>query len=114
MGGALLSHWKDSDDQFAVVDPFLDQAPAGTDLVKDRAALGGRRFDTVVVAVKPQQIDEIVPDYRDAFADDGYLLSIAAGCSIERLTRASGNRPIVRVMPNLPAAIGRGVSGVHQ
>lgn len=112
MGGALLSHWKRGGEHFTIVDPFLDTAPDGVELVKDRAALDARTFDVVVVAIKPQQVDEIVPQYRNAFADDSYLLSIAAGCSIERLRRASGGRPVVRVMPNLPAAIGAGVSGL--
>ncbi len=112
MGGALLSYWRKGNEDFTIVDPFLDSAPDGVELVHDRAALCHRTFDAVVVAIKPQQVDEIVPQYRDAFAEDGYILSIAAGCSIERLERACGGRPVVRVMPNLPAAIGAGVSGL--
>lgn len=112
MGGALLSFWKKGDEDFAIVDPFLDEAPEGVDLLADRSDLGTRRFDMIVVAIKPQQIDEILPQYRDAFADNGVVLSIAAGASIDRLQGASGGRPVIRVMPNLPAAIGAGTSGI--
>ena len=112
MGGALLSFWKSGPEDFTIVDPFLENAPDGVELVEDRGALGDRKFDMIVVAIKPQQIDDIVPQYRDAFTENGIVLSIAAGCSIARLKRASGDRPVIRVMPNLPAAIGAGVSGL--
>ena len=105
MGGALLSFWKSGPEDFTIVDPFLENAPDGVELVEDRGALGDRKFDMIVVAIKPQQIDDIVPQYRDAFTENGIVLSIAAGCSIARLKRASGDRPVIRVMPNLPAAI---------
>lgn len=113
MGGALLSFWKKGDEDFTIVDPGLESAPDGVELLSDPADLGQRRFDMVVVAIKPQQVDAILPNYRDAFADDAVLLSIAAGCSASRLEKASGGRPVIRVMPNLPAAIGRGVSGLY-
>lgn len=112
MGGSLLSFWKNGNDDFTIVDPFLDSAPEGTRLVTGVEAIEGQRFDIVVVAIKPQQIDDIVPLYRDFFAEDGVLLSIAAGCSIARLKRACGDRSVIRVMPNLPAAVGAGVSGI--
>ncbi len=112
MGGALLENWKSGDETFTIVDPALSQAPDGTGLFRDRSQLDGKTFDVIVVAIKPQMIDAILPDYLEAFTDTGYILSIAAGCSISRLKRASGGRPVVRVMPNLPAAIGAGVSGL--
>ena len=112
MGGALLSQWVGSGDDYTIVDPGLDVAPDGVELVKERAALGDRRFDIAVVAIKPQLVDEILPDYVDHLSDDGFALSIAAGCSIDRLRRVLGGKPVVRVMPNLPAAIGQGVSGL--
>ncbi|MGB3806121.1 MAG: pyrroline-5-carboxylate reductase [Erythrobacter sp.] len=112
MGGALLKNWKDGGENFTIVDPGLSEAPAGVTLHADKAALKGRTFDVVVVAIKPQMVDDILPDYADAITADGYVLSIAAGCSITRLKAASGGSPVIRVMPNLPAAIGAGVSGL--
>lgn len=112
MGGALLGRWIGGYDRFTVVDPGLEAAPDGVRLVADAATLGDERFDTLVVAIKPQLIDEILPGHAARIADDGYVLSIAAGCSIARLARLSGGKPVVRIMPNLPAAIGEGVSGL--
>ncbi|QKG72765.1 pyrroline-5-carboxylate reductase family protein [Erythrobacter mangrovi] len=112
MGGALLSHWMSGGEEFTIVDPILDAVPSGARLVRDRSAVSEERFDVVVVAIKPQMIDEVMPAYAALLAGGGYALSIAAGCSIARLSRLLGGAPVVRVMPNLPAAVGKGVSGV--
>lgn len=69
-------------------------------------------FDLVIVAVKPQIVAEVLPDYAARLAPDGFVASIAAGCSLERLHTLSGGAAVVRVMPNLPSAIGKGVSGL--
>lgn len=112
MGGALLSHWMDGGEAFTVVDPMLDAVPDGARLVRDRFDLPEAPFDVVIVAIKPQMIDEVMPSYAGLLAEGGYVLSIAAGCSIARLSRLMGDAPVVRVMPNLPAAVGKGVSGL--
>ncbi|MFW5633483.1 MAG: pyrroline-5-carboxylate reductase [Erythrobacter sp.] len=112
MGGALLENWMRGDEAFAIVDPQLDRAPQGVSLHSRREEVADRRFDVIVAAIKPQMIDQVMPDYSSMFTDDGYLLSIAAGCSIARLQQVSGGRPVIRVMPNLPAAIGAGVSAL--
>lgn len=111
MGGALLARWVEGADEFAIVDPGLNNAPDGVRLFSDQAQLGEEKFDVLVVAIKPQMIDEVLPDYAKVLGDDGYVLSIAAGCSLSRIERLAG-APAIRVMPNLPAAIGQGVSGV--
>ena len=112
MGGALLDHWMSGGENFTIVDPMLEKAPDGVRLVKDRSAIADDRFDTIIVAIKPQMIDDVVPAYAPNLADDGYVLSIAAGASAARLKKAMGGAPVVRVMPNLPAAVGKGTSGV--
>lgn len=112
MGGALLERWRKGDEAFTIVDPYLAHAPDGVKLAKSCNEIADKRFDTIVVAIKPQLIDDILPDYRAMLAQTGYILSIAAGCSIERLKSMSAAASIIRVMPNLPAAIGKGVSGL--
>lgn len=112
MGGALLERWKSGPEKFTIVDPMLKSAPDGVNLIADRSGIADQKFDVIVVAIKPQMIDEVVPAYADSFAPGGYLLSIAAGCSIDRLKKVSNGQPVVRVMPNLPAAIGMGVNGL--
>lgn len=112
MGGALLENWRQGDENFTIVDPGLSQSAPGVRLVSDRKDLGDERFDVIVVAIKPQMIGDILPPYADQLAQGGYALSIAAGASLDRLGEALGGAPVIRVMPNLPAAVGKATSGV--
>ncbi len=67
--------------------------------------------DVVLFAVKPQILDKVVPIYS-VFLENVVFISIAAGKTISYLERLLGNTAaIARVMPNTPAAIGRGASG---
>jgi pyrroline-5-carboxylate reductase len=86
--------------------------PPSVVVVDDAAAiLGDFKPDIVVLAVKPQVMDAVVPPYR-RFADGGaQIVSIAAGKTLAALARQLGDRAaVIRVMPNLPASIGRGIS----
>lgn len=67
--------------------------------------------DIVVLAVKPQNMQEVVPAYA-TFARSAVFLSIAAGMTLARIEKMLGcdSSAIVRAMPNLPASIGQGVS----
>lgn len=113
MGGALVSQWvKTPDMSFTIVDPGLTEPPHGTHLETDPTKLNAQRFDIVIVAVKPQLVDTILPNYKDLLDESGVLVSIAAGCSVKRLQAAMGPVPVIRVMPNLPCEIGKGVSGL--
>ncbi|OIN07385.1 pyrroline-5-carboxylate reductase [Oceanisphaera psychrotolerans] len=70
----------------------------------------GSIFDFVLLATKPQVISEALPVYRAFLGSDSLLISIAAGISSDSLSRlAPGDHGIVRVMPNTPALISRGV-----
>ena len=112
MGSALLSQWMEGPEAITVVDPAGSDVPDGVALIADRAEIADRKFDLIVAAVKPQLIDDILADYATMLAPGGYVLSIAAGYSAARLSRLMGDAPVIRTMPNLPAAIGRGVSGI--
>jgi len=112
MGGALLEYWKRGDESFTIVDPFLESAPEGVNLVKDRAALGDKRFDVIIVAIKPQMIDDILPDYAPVLSDGGYVVSMAAGASIARISKVLNDAPVIRIMPNLPAFVGKATNGL--
>ncbi|WP_034811395.1 pyrroline-5-carboxylate reductase [Hyphomonas sp. L-53-1-40] len=114
MGGALLTQWMRAvEDEFTIIDPFLDQPVEGARLFKDINALGDEKFDLLIVAIKPQMVDEILPAYKDVLNPDGAVASIAAGCSVQRLQTALAGYPIIRIMPNLPSAIGAGVAGLY-
>jgi pyrroline-5-carboxylate reductase len=64
----------------------------------------------VVLAVKPQVLDRVMPALVGAIAPDALVLSIIAGARIEVLQRGLGHPAIVRSMPNTPAQIGRGIT----
>jgi pyrroline-5-carboxylate reductase len=66
------------------------------------------RADILVISVKPQVVEHILA-HGDA-ADCDFILSIAAGISIEKLVRTFVNPRVVRCMPNTPAMIGQGIS----
>ena len=113
MGSALLSQWISGNETITVVDPMASDLPDSVELVRDRDAIADRQFDCIVAAVKPQMFDDVMPDYTVHLADDGYVISIAAGYSVARLSDLMGGAPVIRVMPNLPAAVGQGVSGLY-
>lgn len=65
--------------------------------------------DTIVVAVKPQQLRELMSALRHQFTPEHLLISIAAGISLADLADwTTENQPVIRVMPNTPCLIGQG------
>jgi pyrroline-5-carboxylate reductase len=67
--------------------------------------------DLVLLAVKPNQLEAAAGQARAALAEGGVVLSIAAGKTLAQLASLLGaGAPIVRAMPNTPAAIGRGAT----
>lgn len=114
MGGAMLRRWVDQvPASYTAVNRTPSAIPAGAGHAGSPDALSGRTFDAIVIAVKPQQIADVVPAYMPFLKDDGCLISIAAGFSIASMKAALGDRPAIRIMPNLPAQIGRGVNGLY-
>jgi pyrroline-5-carboxylate reductase len=69
---------------------------------------------TIVIAVKPQIIPNLLNTLRGAIDEQSHIISVAAGVSTETFRNALGQDiSITRVMPNLPALIGEGVSGIY-
>ncbi len=115
MGGALLEGWLKSG---LTTTPPIVLDPSPQDDIR-RAAKNGRiqlnpgpdkPVTVAVVAVKPQIIEAALAGLRAYLAPDTIVLSIAAGISRARLTALLGARPIVRAMPNTPAAVGKGMT----
>lgn len=107
MGGAMLAGWLAAGldpSRFTVVDPVLPAAPEGVALLRD---LPSDRYDAVLIGVKPQMLDALVPSIA-ALTKGATVLSILAGVELESLAArfpdAGGH---VRIMPNLAAAIGK-------
>ncbi|MCK5423877.1 MAG: pyrroline-5-carboxylate reductase [Emcibacter sp.] len=117
MGGALLQGWLKaglSSDAVTVVDPYLEEIKEGG-LYKSISDLPeGLSPGFVVLAVKPQMMDQTMADLKSLDCDKAVFLSIAAGKTIGYFERHMGqmgkNAAIIRAMPNTPAAIGRGIT----
>jgi pyrroline-5-carboxylate reductase len=76
----------------------------------DNAALV-RGSKLIVLAVKPQIIDAVLAQLREAVTPAKLFLSIAAGVSTARLGAGLGaGARVLRVMPNTPALLGKGMS----
>ena len=72
-----------------------------------------RPAGVLVLAIKPQMLDAAVPALRELVGPATLVVSILAGKSLADIaTRLPGVTGIVRAMPNTPAAIGRGISGL--
>ncbi len=113
MGGAMLRRWLQSEvARFTVASPNGGSVPEGVTHRRSPAELGEQVFNMLIIAVKPQMIDAVLPAYMPHLAPDGCLVSIAAGYSSARITALVGDKPVIRLMPNLPAMIGRGVNGL--
>jgi pyrroline-5-carboxylate reductase len=68
--------------------------------------------DVIVLAVKPQQMKEVVQSLQP-FVSSQLILSIAAGIPMSALSRwLNGHTAIVRTMPNTPALVGKGITGM--
>ena len=118
MGGALLAGWlKGAAITRAVV---VDPGPGPDAFAGDGRVLAvksgnelpaGFAPDVVVIAVKPQVMASAAPAYREIVGRGAVVLSIAAGKTIDHFETLYGPAtPVVRAMPNTPAAIGRGIS----
>jgi len=65
----------------------------------------------VVLAVKPQIMRDVLADLASQIGADTLVLSIAAGISLQTLTTDLGTERVVRMMPNTPAQVGKGMTG---
>jgi pyrroline-5-carboxylate reductase len=122
MGGAMLDGWLDSGiagGGVHIVEPHAGAIErfSGRDGVvvhpSTEAVPGDLAPGVVVLAVKPQTMDETLGPLA-RFVDPGTVfLSIAAGKTIGYFERHLGaSAAIVRAMPNTPAAVGRGITAI--
>lgn len=118
MGGAMLSGWLDQgtdpgtvfviEPTEALRTPLRDR---GVNAVAAAADLpDGFCPDCVILAVKPQQMANVMGDFVRYVGPQTQFLSIAAGTTIGFFESVLGpEAAIVRTMPNTPAAVGKGM-----
>lgn len=117
MGGALLTGWLESGLQarnLTVVDPNVapEAVPAGVRLEREpEAVLAQAEPDVLVLAVKPQVMDAVASAYGALGNGTTVVLSVAAGRRIAGFEALFGAAtPVVRSIPNTPAAVHRGMT----
>lgn len=115
MGGAIVEGWRSAgiDLSGAVV-----IRPSGMPVVGVRTvqtfAKAGPPPRLVVLAVKPQKLDEVAAQLKSWLTSKATIVSILAGVEVASLRQRFANAGgIVRTMPNLPVAIRRGVTALY-
>lgn len=118
MGGAMLSGWLGQGlppDQILVQDPAPPD-DTGAVITHHHIRCAGdmaveRPPAVIVLAVKPQLMEQVLPSVVPKAGSNTVVLSIAAGQTLANLSAPfPDSQAIVRAMPNTPAAIGRGIT----
>jgi pyrroline-5-carboxylate reductase len=115
MGRALIEGWRMGGLDLS---PVTIIRPSGGEIEGARVVTsprdGGPPPRLVVLAFKPQKLDDIAPVLRQYLSARTIVVSLLAGVETASLRqRFPGAAAIVRAMPNLPAAVRRGVTGLY-
>lgn len=121
MGGALLSGWIASGTEpsdVLIIDP--NPGEAAQEAIKNGAhhasaltAENSAHIEIVLLGIKPQMFETLGPDMAAALPKSACIISILAGTTQARLQAIFAGHPIIRAMPNTPAAIGQGITAFH-
>ena len=67
----------------------------------------------IILAVKPQMYDVVLKNIRNVVTNDKIIISLAPGITIDTINeKLGGNARVVRAMPNTPALVGEGMTGI--
>jgi pyrroline-5-carboxylate reductase len=116
MGGLLAAGF--SADQISGGDPSEDAratwASKGVTALSAQAGDVTERADLVILAVKPQVMEAVTQSLRGKIKPGAVVMSIAAGVTVQALREMFGDPDlnVIRCMPNTPALIGLGASGL--
>ena len=114
MGGAIArAISKVSQTELYISEPNEEKAKAISKEIKCKIVSGrevSETCDFVFLAIKPNLFDTVVPSLRSSL-EKGHatVVTMAAGVAISRLQALIGNLPIIRIMPNTPVAVGKGM-----
>lgn len=114
MGSAMLKGWLANGlpaTSVTVLDPYPSDWLKGTGVHLNTDLPSNPAI--VLVAVKPQMMGDALPSLQALGNGDTVFLSVAAGITIQTYEDMLGaSTPIIRAMPNTPAAVGRGITGI--
>ena len=84
----------------------------GVKILLDNKALA-EKSDVIFVAVKPNQVEEVLNEISSLITFEKLVVSIAAGVKIDKIeSKLPSNARVIRVMPNTPALVGEGMSAI--
>lgn len=83
----------------------------GIEVITDNRALV-MESDIIFIATKPNYAASVLEEIKDELTPDKLLVSICAGVSTSKIEKIIGMQRVVRVMPNTPALVLEGMSGV--
>jgi pyrroline-5-carboxylate reductase len=118
MGGGiarqLVSMHAFAADEIAVVERDVQKhtelKQMGVRVFNDFAQCDVSEYQIILIAVKPQDAEVVLQQLRVLVTQQHLIISIMAGVTLDALERALKQKRIVRVMPNLAATVGKGVS----
>lgn len=120
MGTAMLQGWLDAGvkaEQVVIFDPT--PPPETLELIAvrqinhnpDIGSVSG--IETILVAIKPQMMDEVLPHMTNLAREAPLVVSVVAGKTIAAIKGHFGiDTPVIRTIPNTPAAVGRGITAM--
>ncbi len=114
MGGAMLRGWIAAGvapERFVVVDPASPELPEGVALYRSKVEVE-ETFGAILLGIKPQMLSSLAPDIVPLLARGALVVSILAGSPTVALSSYFTGARIVRLMPNLAAAIGKSPLGL--
>lgn len=117
MGEALIAGWIASGVEPAEIAIVDASATRVAELEKRHGVRGVALADTaeaetLVLAVKPHQIEGVLEQLAGHLAEGALVVSIAAGVPLAKLQAPLPGTAVVRVMPNTPALVGEGMAGI--
>ncbi len=72
-----------------------------------------KNSDVIFIATKPNQVEDVLKEIRQFVTTEKLIVSIAAGINLNKLeSNLPSGSHVIRVMPNTPALVGEGMSGI--
>ncbi len=101
-------------EQIIAADPYEER---GNNLAKQYGlrytsdnAKAAEEANVLVLSIKPQVIEKVLPNIRRGAHSANVVISIVAGMKIKTIANGLANASVVRAMPNTPAQIGQGIT----
>lgn len=117
MGGAMLRGWIGGgmpSNNITVVDPLPSDAMSEylseQSISLSSTAEGVTAPDVLLLAIKPQMMEAVLPALKSLVGPKTVAVSVAAGTTIDSISAGLGGAPSVRTMPNTPSLVGKGMT----